>query len=614
MKLIKGLAIGIVVIITALVLYLTLFFNINQLKPQIISSIEESTGYKANIDGDLGWKLFPSVGIEVNGFAIENPKGFNKKELVRIDHVVADVALLPLLSKDIEVEAMEFKGMTLNLLTDKNGLSNLNKLQQKGQSTKSKPEVAKPEQAKDEKTNIDLGSVKIAGVNIENIIIHQQNLQIQSQQTVKLDYFKLASFSLDTDSPFNLKAEIKQPKLDANLTGRGVINVASSFKSINLKSFETELNANGADLPTGHIKAILKLAATVNLDEQKAKLKVNHVQVNDIKGNGSVYASYGLRVPKVNVSFNLGDVDLTPYLPKDSAEQSSNESVNDDVAAKTSQGAEKEPDLSALASINGSVQVNIKSVKANNIHAENLQLITEITNSVLTVKDISSDLYQGRLQAKARLDARKPIARYGFSGNLSKFQFQPLLKDALDAEEISGETNLSITGNGIGLTPSSIKRKLSAKGRFAVTDGAYHGVDIGKMLSNFENQLKGAAAPAETQVDKTLFAKLGTEFAINNGVMRITNTTLSSPALKVKGNGTASLLTDNLVYKLTVNVTESKRNKSGWNQLRGRDIPFLVTGTLANPKFKLDTEAVLKQELNREKEKFKKKLFEQLGF
>ncbi|RLV59259.1 AsmA family protein [Parashewanella curva] len=618
MKLIKGLAISIAVIITALVLYLTLFFNINQLKPQLTDSIEDATGYKANIDGELGWKLFPTIGIEVNGLEIENPSGFSKKELIRIDHVVADVALLPLLSKNIEVKTVQFKDMKLNLLTDKGGRTNLYKLQEKGNTanTKPQPEVNKTKQ--NEQSTIDIGAVSIAGIDIENIVIYQQNLQVQSEQTLKLEYFNLAKFGLDSDSSFKMKATVKQPELNAEVTGNGVINVASTLQSLSIKSFEANLSAKGNQLPTGHINAVLKVAANVDLEKQTANLDVSQVQINDIKGNGSLRANYGLKVPNVNISFNFGDVDLTPYFPRGT--ENANSKVDEETAQASvaNEVSNKEPDLSALASINGSAKVTIKSIKAKNVHASNLSIMANISNSVLTIKDISSDLYQGKLQGKASLDARKSIASYNFSANLTKFQFQPLLKDALDTQEISGETNLSISGSGHGVSPLAIKQKLAARGSVAVTDGAYHGVDIGKMLSNFESQLKGEAAPKETEVDKTLFENLGTEFAINNGVMQISNTALTSPVLKVKGNGTANLLTDKLAYKLSVNVTESNSHKSGLNQLRGRDIPFLVTGSLSDPKFRLDTQAVLKQQLDKEKDKLKdkikKKLFGKFGF
>jgi len=63
-KLLLLVAVLLVVVLGA-VAALVLFVNPNQFKPLIVEQTKKQTGLDLMIEGDIGWKFFPSIGFEI---------------------------------------------------------------------------------------------------------------------------------------------------------------------------------------------------------------------------------------------------------------------------------------------------------------------------------------------------------------------------------------------------------------------------------------------------------------------------------------------------------------------------------------------------------------------
>ncbi|MGS0726494.1 AsmA family protein, partial [Shewanella sp. 0m-11] len=114
---------------------------------------------------------------------------------------------------------------------------------------------------------------------------------------------------------------------------------------------------------------------------------------------------------------------------------------------------------------------------------------------------------------------------------------------------------------------------------------------------------------------KTDFTSMTGSFNIANGVITNPDLDMASPLIRLKGKGTANILNEALDYKLTTSVVGSLEGQGGDKRdaLYGVEIPFLITGTMSEPKFALDTKALLDSKLKDETNKLKDSLFKKFG-
>lgn len=119
-----GLALAAVVAIAALVSLV----DPNQFKPQLAEQVRKSTGRELVMEGDIGWRFWPSLGLSLEKVQLRNPVGFAEPDLLRFAQGDASVALLPLLSHRLEIGKVTLSGAHLFIQTRADGSSNLSGL------------------------------------------------------------------------------------------------------------------------------------------------------------------------------------------------------------------------------------------------------------------------------------------------------------------------------------------------------------------------------------------------------------------------------------------------------------------------------------------------------
>lgn len=119
-----GLALAAVVAIAALVSLI----DPNQFKPQLAEQVRKSTGRELVMEGEIGWRFWPSLGLSLEKVQLRNPVGFAEPDLLRFTQGDASVALLPLLSHRLEIGKVTLSGAHLFIQTKADGSSNLSGL------------------------------------------------------------------------------------------------------------------------------------------------------------------------------------------------------------------------------------------------------------------------------------------------------------------------------------------------------------------------------------------------------------------------------------------------------------------------------------------------------
>lgn len=112
-------------------------------------------------------------------------------------------------------------------------------------------------------------------------------------------------------------------------------------------------------------------------------------------------------------------------------------------------------------------------------------------------------------------------------------------------------------------------------------------VDKGKAL------LKGADLAVHTDHDETPFLGIDGTAVVKNGLITNNDLLARTNKVRVTGNGTAHLVTEQLDYKITANLLKDKATEITAEQFHEAAIVIAVGGTFSKPTYTLDVSALV---------------------
>jgi len=137
----KNILIGVVVVLVLLagaVVIAPSFIDSNALKSQITTQARATTGRELTIDGNLEVRLFPAPALTANDVSLSNAEGGEAENMVALKAVEVRVALMPLLSGQVQVERIRLVGPVINIEKFADGRTNL-EIKPSDTATKAKP-------------------------------------------------------------------------------------------------------------------------------------------------------------------------------------------------------------------------------------------------------------------------------------------------------------------------------------------------------------------------------------------------------------------------------------------------------------------------------------------
>jgi AsmA protein len=104
---------------------LLLSIDLEAQKPRIEAAVREATGRSFAIGGPIGVKFSLIPTLTLRDLSLGNPAGeFSRPEMLALRHVEAELALLPLLSRRVELRSLRVEGLDLRLERAADGTAN----------------------------------------------------------------------------------------------------------------------------------------------------------------------------------------------------------------------------------------------------------------------------------------------------------------------------------------------------------------------------------------------------------------------------------------------------------------------------------------------------------
>jgi AsmA protein len=282
------------------------------------------------------------------------------------------------------------------------------------------------------------------------------------------------------------------------------------------------------------------------------------------------------------------------------ATNSTTTSANLAPAASTSTPINLPTDMLRNLKLNASLSIDhLTAVKLNLNH---VALTLTDNNGLVSLSPATASLYEGTAKINGTLDVRNPTPVYSLNLVLANVQAESLLNDMTGKDFLAGTANFTMNVQTSANTTAELTSHLNGNGNFSLNNGVIKGVNINYLLAQAKSLINKTAVPAETSDNTTPFGQLTGTFTIVSGIVTNNVLLVNNPNFTVNGQGKADLNQLTMNYKLTINSS----------QLKGYKIPINVNGILTSPSIALDTQNILIQILNQNKNQLINKQVPQL--
>jgi len=677
------------VLLLLAVILIPLVVNPDDYRGTIEQLVLEKTGRRLTIEGHMELSLFPWLGVKMGRVALADNPAFGPDPFVRFDSAGIRVKLLPLLSKSLEVDRVTLHGLHLKLRIDKHGAHNWDDLGKQGKAPATAGPPEKPagpplaalaiggidlqnaqlswddqqhqQHYEVEGLNLNSGPVTLGqafdidtrfrftskqpeihgdvtlasklSIDLKKQRYQARKLQLQlsltgaavpngslatqlnsdistdlSQQTLTVEKLQLSSSGLNISGQLQGKNIIDQPQLQGTLH----TNDFSPRKLMTALALPVPQTADPKVLD----QARLQLQFAASTDSLSIRRLTGKLDDTGIEASGGI-KHFGQ--PVITLNARLDTIDLDRYLSP-----AAKDAPPETPASAAAAGGLQLP-MKTLRRLNLDGQFKIGALKVSGMHLRDCQLDIKAHRGLIRLAPISAALYEGQYQGNMALDARGKTPRFSLNEELNRIHINPLLKDLMDKDILSGRADLKLQLKARGTDINTIKKQLNGTAKFALQNGAVKGVNIAQLIREATATIKGQAIQQNAQTPQTDFSALSGSIKITGGVASNKDLSLQSPFLRLSGQGTANLVNQRIDYRLHAKIVKTDTGQGGKapQALKGVDIPIRVGGSFSQPSYRVDERFLvdllkhkankrLKKKLHKQEEKLQRKLEDKL--
>ncbi len=567
----------------------------------VSAQFEAMTGRKMALTGEVKPRLWPSLGVTTGPVSIANADWAESDQpLFRAESLSIDVNLGALMGGEVKILGLSADQPEINLERDKDGQANWVFAASAAGEGGAVPAPATG-------FTLDQGSITGGSIRFNDR---------QAGRVIALDDVDASLSIPDFSGPFTLTATALSggQAVALNLTG----GVFSAFAMGRVVPLTASLTAGGSsvgfDGRGGYAPVAAEGALTANLADLPAlgaligsdlgrpgpglgqdKLQMTGTLTMD--GTGAAF----LRGAEIVADGNQvkGDLDL---LPGEARYKLKGQLAAGPITIGTGPEGEMgggqaggmeaegwptgEIDVSALGALDAEIafaapSVNLGVLKLGQTRA----LITvDRARAVIDIREMQA--YEGQITGDFVVNGRGGLSvggRLSFAG----LKTQPLLVDLAGWDRLVSTGDFDLEFLGVGNSIDAIMKSLKGKGALELGQGELRGLDIAGMLRNLDLNYVGEG-------QKTIFDGLAGTYTISGGVLSNSDLKLVAPYVTASGAGEIGLGARTLNYRLRPTALAAEDGTGGVM------VPLLVTGTWADPKFRLDLESIAREKMEAE--------------
>lgn len=649
-----GIVVGaVVVLFVAVLAAIAMLVDPNDYKDEITAAVARATGRELTLAGDLELELFPTVRLAVGDAELSNAPGFGDQPFARIARAELAVAILPLLSRRIEVDEARLVGLELNLARDASGRNNWQDL---GGGAATEPATQAEPAPGGGAFALDAGEIEIDSARVTwNDAATGSRWELTDFDLAAADFGPGQAFPLDMS--FALQGEAVAVNVTA--TTRATLSLAEN--DYRLDNLRVRIDGTGAGWPGGGGRADLTVASFgANLDQETLALDGLELRALGLAVSGNLagrelmsgltltggvdiaefdprelLAAFGVSLETAdasvlnrasaraeflydprqmaldNMRLSLDDSTLTGRVALQGEAiryELAVDSINADRylppapegdAPAADEGSLDEVDLplQALRTVDAAGTLSFQQVQFIGVTLTEAALALTARNGQVELTPRAM-LYGGRYAGTVRLDVQEAAARAAVQQQLENVDMLALGRDLLESEMISGTGSLTLDLTTTGSNVGEMRRALDGDVTFALRDGAWEGFDLWYELRRLRAVTNGDSPPARPEgARRTPFSQISASGRVDDAILTNRDLTGTLPYMSLTGNGTANLLDDTLNFDLRATFVDGPalQEDPAMASLAGQSLPLKVGGTIYEPAISVDFAGIVRE-------------------
>lgn len=228
---------GIVLVLVIIVAIFAATFNPNDYKPMIVQLVKDKKQRTLNIEGDIKLAFWPKLGADLGKISLSEHN--SDKEFAAVDGLKVSVALIPLLKKELVVDAVYVDGARANIVRYQDGSTNFDDL------------LSEDKDEPSQEINFDISSI-----NVSNSAVSFHDEAAGSTYAVK--QFNLNTGRVALATPFDLASDFEvsasAPKVAAKVKLQGNFMADVENKHFAAQKLDAVVKGNIADVQDADIR------------------------------------------------------------------------------------------------------------------------------------------------------------------------------------------------------------------------------------------------------------------------------------------------------------------------------------------------------------------------
>ena len=593
MKLLGKSLIALIGLLLIVVLAFVFLVDANRFKPRI-EALAKEQGIALQINGDLGWNFWPSLGVAVNEVrvaALDTPD----QPIAELEQASLLLAIMPLFSGEFQVDHVLLDGAMISLNVDANGKGNWEALSK--DTSVPEPAQTSDTPAAENKLKLEIEQISLSNSQVnyrdaqsgQAIVLRDINLTMSDANTRAEPFPFEASFAAELtgenkialqvaiQNTLSVDSAISNIKLDEgtlqlDFIGDKKASLALEYSmqitdlqnelayegTLNVKETSARklLSALGTELETANSNALSKFSLSSSIAGTSKQVTLDNVQLelDSTQLSGSI-AVTDFSTSALKVVLEGNEINVDDYLPPPV-------DVPEQTAASAAPVEDVPLPLDALRDLNVTAKVALKKMIVNRILLENVALNVMAKNGIIE-PNLSANTYQGAITAKGKMDARGKQAQVQFDTNVKGLELEPLLKDMeMDSKfGLQGAIQARALGSTQGASVNQLIKALDTNATFSGAQVRLSPINLEQQFCKLVNLVNQTQDPTQTWEDYTELSELSGTIKLRNEIVTIDTFKAGVEKLQLGSSGKINLATDKydilLPFKLLKDNTDT---------------------------------------------------------
>ncbi len=645
---------GITVLLVAVAITLPLLIDVERYRPWIEERARQTTGRDISL-GKMSLRLFPAPALSVESVKVAEGPLLPDRDALQLQKLSIRLGLGGLLRGRPEVRSLVLDRPLLILFRDAQGRWNYDDLLQRAvtPSAKAGEETA----PRSEGPAIEVQAARIRGGTIrlyDDAVVPGRRVEVEIgpvDATVR-------GWGVGRETKVELQVGLRQSVLKASAvirTGGDVaeaqIRIAPSrLRTADLATLLPWLGV--AQVPGLEVGGEVEIEGNARIPLQNpgaigfaGRVRLHDVSYRDagmsrplsglsgslqVDGNRAVWEQFSATLGESTLG---GQIRVENFLrPRVGFALNSQRLDIDEIAAALTRGAVPvgsgvagagnpapgESGDGMLQQVTGRGTFEFVEVLFQAFRLSDLRASVGLQNSVASLEELSTALYDGTLEGEMSVDLSGAVPRYRLDAGLAGIEVDPLLSDydrelgGLLGGRLSGR--LSLTAAGYEM--SDLVTTARGTGSLELTNGSLRSFSALARIGALLEMAGGRGIGRE----ETPFEYLRGTYSIADGKARTDDLVLHADDLDLEGNGWIGLdatmdlaVTARFSEEATRGMIETTSRLASFTDSGGRLVVHLrVDGDLANPRFGLDTRRQTRELKEHQKDRLEEKLRDRL--